>query len=156
VQQNEIIRVLSKFRQVDKYEAFREILPSVALTAESHKTVVAALLDDCATHLLQLFEAPKKPPKLLLRQPLIACMDALSIADIDAENREFGYQLGWYLAEKVNINLGKGTEKKLWGYWRIEDNEVKMPVRPRISQKTKEQARNKQGKDTHKEAAMPV
>lgn len=52
-------------------------------------------------------------------------MDTLAIANIDTENREFGYQLGWYLAEKVNVDLRKGTEKKIWGYWQIEGNEVK-------------------------------
>ncbi|HTM66469.1 MAG TPA: hypothetical protein VL093_09125 [Flavipsychrobacter sp.] len=72
-------------------------------------------------------------------------MDSLAIAQINAVNREFGYQLGWYLAEKVNINLKKGTEKKLWGYWQIEGNEVKAPVKPRISATVREK-QNKQAK----------
>lgn len=71
-------------------------------------------------------------------------MDALAIAKITAEHREFGYQLGWYLAEKVQVDLKKGTEKKLWGYWRVEGNEVKAPVRPRIAPKVKEQLKPKQ------------
>ena len=64
------------------------------------------------------------------------CMDDISIAPVDGENKEFGYQLGWYLAEKVAVNLRKGTEKKVWGYWHIDGEEVKAPIRPRISGKS--------------------
>lgn len=79
-------------------------------------------------------------------------MDTLAIANIDTENREFGYQLGWYLAEKVNVDLRKGTEKKIWGYWQIEGNEVKAPVKPRISKKVKDQQKPGSKKRSQKEA----
>lgn len=79
-------------------------------------------------------------------------MDALSVAPIDAENREFGYQLGWYLAEKVKVDLQRGTEKKLWGYWQVEGNEVKAPLRPRIAAAVKEKlGKKKRGKKTGSE-----
>lgn len=139
---NETIHILSKFRYVDKYQTFHEILPFVLHTSEEQKAIVNGILDDCAGVLLRLFNEPKKPTKPVLRQSLIECMDALAIARINAENREFGYQLGWYLAEKVNVNLKKGTEKKIWGYWQVEGNEVKLPVKPRISKKAKEQTKN--------------
>jgi hypothetical protein len=67
-------------------------------------------------------------------------MDQISIAAVNGENKEFGYQLGWYLAEKVAVNLRKGTEKKVWGYWHIEADEVRAPIRPRISGKVKGKA----------------
>jgi hypothetical protein len=140
----EIIDVLSKFRYVDKYEAFHEILPSVISTSEKEKNIVSEILDSCCTELLKCCQESERPNKTSLKKSLVVCMDALAVADIDSANREFGYQLGWYLAEKVNLNLQKGTEKKIWGYWQIENNEVKIPVRPRISTTVRE----KQKKET--------
>jgi len=141
VNAGEIIDILVKFRRVDKYEAFHEILPAVLHTTEQQKTILSDILDNCSDELLRHFREVKKPDKKLLRQYLVECMDAISIADINAENKEFGYQLGWYLAEKVNVNLKKGTEKKIWGYWHIEANEVKIPVRPRISPNVKKKGK---------------
>jgi hypothetical protein len=141
----EVIDVLSKFRYVDKYEAFHEILPCVLSTSEKEKNVVSEILDSCCAYLLKCYEESERPSKASLKKSLIICMDSLAIAQINAVNREFGYQLGWYLAEKVNINLKKGTEKKLWGYWQIEGNEVKAPVKPRISATVREK-QNKQAK----------
>lgn len=143
MQTNHTLNILSKFRQVDKYESFHEILPAVIYTNEEQKKTVTELLDICCATLIDLYETSKKPSKIIMKKVLVQCMDELSIASIDAENREFGYQLGWYLAEKVNINLRKGTEKKIWGYWSIEANEVKPPVRPRISGKSKAKAQKK-------------
>jgi len=139
----EIIDVLSKFRYVDKYEAFHEILPSVISTSEKEKNIVSEILDKCCTELLKCCQESERPNKASLKKSLVVCMDSLAVAHINAVNREFGYQLGWYLAEKVNINLKKGTEKKLWGYWQIEGNEVKAPVKPRISAGVREKQNNK-------------
>lgn len=138
-----IIDILSKFRYVDKYESFHEILPFVLLAPEDQKQIVTEILDHCCSQLLFHFNQGKKPSKILLKTVLIECMDALAVAPINAENREFGYQLGWYLADKVEVNLKKGTEKKLWGYWLIEKNEVKLPVKPRISKTVKEKMKCK-------------
>lgn len=139
-----ILAVLSKFRNVDKYESFYEILPSVVHTPEEQKELVSEILDSCCTQLINHFETGQKRCKKAIRQSLIECMDSLSIAGINAENREFGYQLGWFLADKVRVDLKKGTEKKVWGYWQIENNEVKIPVRPRIAPKAKERLHKRQ------------
>jgi hypothetical protein len=125
---------------VDKYEAFHEILPAVIHTTTEQKETVSDILDRCCTALLQLLRLPKKPTKPVMKKVLVTCMDELSIAPVDMENKEFGYQLGWYLAEKVAVNLRKGTEKKVWGYWQIDGNEVKAPIRPRISGKSVKKA----------------
>ena len=147
-------QTLSKFRQVDKYESFHEILPSVRHTTDEQKRTVSGILDTCSLALLQEFEQPRKPAVKVLKQLLIECMDALSVAPINAENREFGYQLGWYLAEKVQVNLKKGTEKKLWGYWQVEQEQVLMPLRPRVSAKAREQFQKKKKRPTPNEAVM--
>lgn len=137
MQIQDTISKLVKFRSVDKYEAFFEVLPAVVHTSSIQKEVVSEILDTCCTSLLQMLRQPKRPTKPALKKVLVTCMDQISIAPVDAENREFGYQLGWFLAEKVAVNLRKGTEKKVWGYWHIEGTEVKAPVRPRLSGSTK-------------------
>ena len=151
----DIIAILTKFKHVDKYSAFGSILPSAINTPEEQKVAVSGILDNCCSALLSAFESGKrKPAAVLLRSHLIECMDMLSIANINAENREFGYQLGWYLAEKVKINLGKGTEKKVWGYWQIEGSEVRMPIKPKVSSKAREKVTPKKKKEPSKETGM--
>lgn len=137
MQKEQVLNILYKFKLVDKHQSFHEILPSVIFTSEEEKEIVANILDVCCTALIKHIEATKKPSKMVMKKIMIECMDAISIAPINAENREFGYQLGWYLSEKVMVSLNKGTEKKIWGYWQIEANEVQPPKRPRISGKRK-------------------
>jgi hypothetical protein len=137
VRANSTLHKLSKFRSIDKYEAFKEILPSVVFSSEFDKEMVSEILDNCCSLLIAEFEGSRHPSKPLLKKMLISCMDELTVAPIDSENREFGYQLGWYLAEKANVDLQKGTERKVWGYWRVEENEVKIPLRPRFTGRTK-------------------
>jgi hypothetical protein len=145
----ETIDVLSKFRYVDKYEAFHEILPCVLGISQKEKDIVSEILDSCCTELLRCCQESERPNKTSLKKLLVVCMDSLSVAPINAVNREFGYQLGWYLSEKVDINLKKGTEKKLWGYWQIEGDEVKAPIKPRISAGVREKKnKRKQSKKT--------
>ncbi|MBS1777658.1 MAG: hypothetical protein JSS64_15435 [Bacteroidetes bacterium] len=137
------LNTLHKFRQVNKYETFREILPSTVFLPKRERELVTKILDHCAHDLILLLrQGNKKAIKKELKIVLIECMDALAIAKINSDNREFGYQLGWYLAEKVHINLKTGTEKKLWGYWQVEGFEVSVPIRPRISTKAKERVNN--------------
>ena len=135
---------LLKFKSVDKYEAFHEILPSVRYSSQKEKDVVSDILDECCADLLRLLRGEKRPTKPVLKKVLVTCMDQISIAPVDGEHKEFGYQLGWYLAEKVAVNLRKGTEKKVWGYWQIEADEVKAPIRPRVSGKSKRKAPTKE------------
>ncbi len=91
-----------------------------------HKKIVTEILNDCAKELILLFNIPKKPAKTAIKKILQQCMNDLFRAQIDDENREFAYQLGWFLAEKTGVELPKRTEKKVWGYWQISDDEVKI------------------------------
>ena len=109
MQVNEAISKLTKFRSVDKYEAFHEILPAVIHTTTEQKEIVCDILDRCCTALLQLLRLPKRPTKPVMKKALVLCMDDISIAPVDGENKEFGYQLGWYLAEKGNGEKGVGV-----------------------------------------------
>jgi hypothetical protein len=109
----------------------------VKYTSEEQKSLVSEILDSCCKELMSFFEKEKHPSKIELKKSLVSCMDHLTIAPIDQENREFGYQLGWYLSEKANVDLKKGTEKKVWGYWQVDGNEVKPPIKPKISSKVR-------------------
>jgi hypothetical protein len=148
VRSSEILNILYKFRLVDKFQSFHEILPSVQFSTEEQKNFVSEILNSCCIELESLCRAVKPPSKVILKKTLVACMDELSIAPIDTDNREFGYQLGWYLADKVNVNLKKGTEKKVWGYWHIDGNEVKPPQKPRISAKVKKPKSSPRSEET--------
>ncbi len=136
---HQVLKTLEKFRNVDKFRAFQEILPDVVYSGADERELVNEILDACCRDLLELFRAKKKPTKPVLKKLLILCMDELAVAKINTTNREFGYQLGWYLAEKVSVDLKKGTEKKVWGFWTVEGGEVKPPVRPRISKRKVEE-----------------
>lgn len=151
----DVIAILTKFKQVDKYSSFGSILPAAVNTPEEQQQIVSSILDTCCSALLSAFESSKRKPAVAtLRPHLVECMDMLSIASINAENREFGYQLGWYLAEKVSVNLGKGTEKKVWGYWQIQGSEVIMPVKPKVSSKAREKVAPKKKKEPKKETEI--
>ncbi len=144
MQASETIQILSKFRYVDKYKTFRDALPEVMHEPQEQRAVVTDIVNECCAALLLEFQGSSRPAKPVLRRLLIECMDGLSIAGINAVHREFGYLLGWYLADKAGVNLKKGTEKKIWGYWQIEGNRVYTPVRPRIAPKAKARAKAKQ------------
>lgn len=122
---------------MDKYRSFYEILPEVRETPADQREVVSEILNACCNELIRMFSEPVRPTKPMLKKALIYCMDELSIARVCPLNREFGYQLGWFLAEKVSVDLRKGTEKKVWGFWRVEDSEVQIPVRPRNTARKK-------------------
>lgn len=133
VQKSAVTDILSRFRHADKYETFYEVLPVVIYSTDDQKSLVSEILDRHTDKLLDYWRTTPRPLKKEIRQILIECMDELTIAPLRPADREFGYLLGWYLAEKVGINLKKGTEKKIWGYWEIEKNVVAAPKRPRIA-----------------------
>ncbi len=137
LRKQQVLTTLEKFRNVDKYQTFREILPDVIFTDVRERETVSEILDNCCADLIQLLRGPQPATKPVLKKVLILCMDELAVARINTTNREFGYQLGWFLAEKVAIDLKKGTEKKVWGYWQVQAGEVKPPIRPRFSKRHK-------------------
>ena len=122
----EIKQKLSKFRLVDKYQSFHEILPEVRYADSQQKATVAEVLDNCAKELLVLWNlAKKRPTKATMKKVLQIHMNLISHAALDELNKEFAYRLCWFLAEKVDVNLPKQTAAKYWGYWKIVDDEVK-------------------------------
>jgi hypothetical protein len=133
----DILNKLYAFKTVDKYDAFQSIQPDIILTNEAYKIIVSDLLDSCCKQLISLFETTKKPTKLSLKQCITKCMSSIAKADIDSENRDFGYELSWFLAEKVGLNLKQSSGDKIWGYWKINEDEV-IPVHPKRNKKKKD------------------
>lgn len=125
------IATLTKLRLVDKYIGFYEIMPEVLHSDKQQKELVTALLDECCRRLVQLFTTVAKPRKPAIKKPIFHCMDELTLAPLDAVNREFAYQLGWFIADKAGVDLRKGSMRKAWGYWAVQAGEVKVVGNPR-------------------------
>lgn len=109
----EIIEKLTKFKLVNKYEAFYEILPEVRRTPYEQQLVVNSILNNCCKNILNLFEQnDRKITKTSIKKIIFQTMDELALAAIDDANREFAYQLGWFIADKTGVDLRKGSAKK--------------------------------------------
>lgn len=121
----DILDQLYRIRWVDKYDTFRKIVPGVEDTPEAEKDIIINLVEECCTALIRLY-SPKKPPTVAaVRSAILKYMDMVSYAPVCTENRDFGYELCWYIAEKTGISIRKYTETKVYGYWRVEDDRLK-------------------------------
>jgi hypothetical protein len=124
-----IIEKLRKIRWVDKYHTFHRIVPGVDDTTDEQKDILVNIVEDCCTELIKLYNAPKRPLVTLVRSTIIKYMDKISYADLNTENRDFGYELCWYIAEKAGVSIRKYTDSKVYGYWKVEGNQLKQVTR---------------------------
>lgn len=124
-----IIEKLRKIRWVDKYHTFHRIVPGVDDTTDEQKDILVNIVEDCCTELIRLYNTPKKPLVTLVRSTIIKYMDKISYADLNTENRDFGYELCWYIAEKAGVSIRKYTDSKVYGYWKVEGNQLKQVTR---------------------------
>ncbi len=120
-----IIEQLRKIRWLDKYHNFHKIIPGVDHTPDHQKDIINNLVEDCCTELIRLYLAKKPPTVATVRTVVLQCMDQISYAKVNTENKDFGYELCWYIAEKTGISIRKYTETKVYGYWRVEGNLLK-------------------------------
>ncbi len=132
-----IIEQLRKIRWVDKYHTFHKIVPGVERTPEADQEIIIKLLEDCCTELIRLYLAKKPPTVAVIRATILGYMDLISYAKVNTENRDFGYELCWYIAEKTGISIRKYTETKVYGYWRVEGNLLKEVTKRGKKTKTK-------------------
>lgn len=124
-----IIEKLRKIRWVDKYHTFHRIVPGVDDTTDEQKDILVNIVEDCCTELIKLYNTPKRPLVTLVRSTIIKYMDKISYADLNTENRDFGYELCWYIAEKAGVSIRKYTDSKVYGYWKVEGNQLKQVTR---------------------------
>lgn len=120
-----IIEQLRKIRWVDKYDTFKKIQPGVEHTTEDQKDIITNLIEDCCTDLIRMYSLRKQPTVVAVRTTILHYMDKISYAEVNTENRDFGYELCWYIAEKTGISIRKYTDTKVYGYWKVEDNRLK-------------------------------
>lgn len=125
VNKEEILLKLYTFHRADKYATFAKAQPGIINTADNHKETVSKILNDCCRALINLYESSSIPAKASLKLVIMDCMDALTFADIDIENRDFAYELCWFLAEKTGINLKLRSDTKIWGFWKVQEDQVK-------------------------------
>lgn len=130
-----IIEKLRKIRWVDKYHTFHRVVPGVDHSTDEQKDMVTNILEDCCTEVIKLYNSAKKPSVVLVRNTILKYMDKISYTDANAENRDFGYELCWYIAEKAGITIRKYTDSKVYGYWKVTENNTLKEVTKRSKMK---------------------
>ena len=116
-EKKELLMLIKKFKLVGKYKTFYKIEPGVMFTSHDQMIIVENLLNNCCRDLINILEVQKRPRKTDIKIACINCMDGITNANINTENREFAYELCWYLAEKSGIDLVRASAKKKWGYF---------------------------------------
>jgi hypothetical protein len=124
VKKDEQIAFLTKFKWIDKFATFPKILPLVALTPAGEKDTVTDMLDACSSDLIKVLKEQSKPAKSIMKQTIVHHMDELARTNVCQINKDFGYELFWYLGEKMGIDLKKSSQAKIWGYWKVESDTV--------------------------------
>lgn len=130
-----VIELLRKIRWVDKYHTFNKVIPGVQHTVQEEQDIITNILEDCCTELIRLHNSPKKASVITVRNTILKYMDTISYADVSIENKDFGYELCWYIAEKANITIRKYTDTKIYGYWKITDDNSLKEVKKRAARK---------------------
>lgn len=131
IDKKEILKKLYTFRSVDKYETFGDAQPHIIYAADDQKNIISDILDHCCKTLIIEVESAKRPTKAALKDIIIRHMTNISTAPVNTANRDFGYHLCWFLAEKAGLDLWKNSTTKIWGYWDIVDTNVKTVTRVR-------------------------
>lgn len=121
----QIIEDLRKIRRTDKYHNFHKIIPGVADTPDHEQDTINEIIEDCCTELVRHYLSRKAPTRALVRNIILKHMDLISYAEVNTENKDFGYELCWYIAEKTGVPLRKYTDTKVYGYWKVEGTKLK-------------------------------
>ncbi len=124
-EKDKIILRLHRFTRVDKYLSFKEAMPGIEHSPAQLQATVTDILDRCALQLIRALEQPTKPTLASLRAIITAHMDEITLADANAENKDFGYELCWFLSEIAQTRYKRISENKLWGFWKVEGKNVK-------------------------------
>lgn len=127
---------LEAFKLADKYEAFCEVLPDVFYAIDDQKETISKLLNACAAELISILQNNKKPPKLVLKKVIAKWMDEISLAKVDNTNKDFAYELCWYLSDIIGSKLKLSSESHGWGYWKIAGTEVKTSSKKKARKKS--------------------
>ncbi len=115
---------LYKFKLCDKYETFAEAMPGIQQEGKDQQEIIEHLLNTCCKELLALLEQKKPPAQRLLKECISRCMDGIEQSAATTFNKDFGYELCWYLNDTVGCGLKFSSERKSWGFWKAGPKEV--------------------------------
>ncbi len=131
------IEKLWAFKQADKYVVFREVMEEISFTPDDQKKAITEILDNCCNELIRLLEAEKKVLKTTLKKVIISHMDIISSSRVDNANKDFAYELCWYLSEIVGLQFKTSSESRTWGFWKITDEGVKTVNKKKLKKNNK-------------------
>jgi hypothetical protein len=117
---------LERFREIDKYRSFYKILPAVVNTLEHERELVTAILETSCKELIILFKAEKKAHKASIKKVINDCMKMIAAAQVSNTNKDFAYEMCWYLSDIAGLDMRRASATSSWGYWDIILNEVKV------------------------------
>jgi hypothetical protein len=126
---------LYSFRGMDKYAVFGKAQSGIIHTNEDQQQIINNILDNCCKELVIEIESVQKPTKSSLKDIITKCMQSIANAEVNTENKDFGYHLCYFLAEKIGLDIWRYSDTKIWGYWKIENGSVKTVKRIRKSNK---------------------
>jgi hypothetical protein len=132
---------LQAFKQADKYKVFGEVQDGISFTAEDQQKIINQILDNCCNELTGLLRTERKPLKTTLKKIVSAYMDVISLCRADEANKDFAYELCFYLSEIAGLQLKLLSEGKAWGYWKVAADEVKIVKKKKSKTKNKEAAK---------------
>lgn len=132
---SEQLEKLYSFRGMDKYAVFGKAQPGIINAQEDQQQIINDILDHCCKELVIEIESVKKPTKTALKDIIVRHMHDITNAPVNIENKDFGYHLCYFLAEKTGLDIWRYSDTKVWGYWKVEDGKVKTVKRMRKSKK---------------------
>lgn len=129
----EVLDKLYSFRGMDKYATFGKAQPGIIHSPDDQQDIISNILDNCCKELIIEFDGVKRISKTTLRTIIIKHMDMITQAHVNNENKDFGYHLCFFLAEKTGVDIRRHSDTKIWGYWKVEGNKLKTVTRIRRS-----------------------
>ncbi|MBN9482532.1 MAG: hypothetical protein BGO70_18300 [Bacteroidetes bacterium 43-93] len=131
INKKQTLEKLYAFRGMDKYATFGKAQTGIIHSPDDQQDVISNILDECCKHLAIEIESTTRPVKSSLKEIIVTHMDKIMQAPVNTENKDFGYHLCWFLAEKAGVDLWRNSNTKVWGYWSVDDNKVKTVTRVR-------------------------
>ncbi len=132
----DILAKLYSFRGMDKYATFGKAQSGIIHSPDDQQDIISNILDTCCKELIIELESTKRTSKTILKSIITKYMDTILQAEVNAENKDFGYHLCYFLAEKTGVDIWRQSDTKVWGYWKVEENKLKSVTRIRRSKKT--------------------
>jgi hypothetical protein len=129
----DILAKLYSFRGMDMYATFGKAQSGIIHSPDDQQDIISNILDTCCKELIIEIESTKRTSKTILKSIITKHMDAILQAEVNTENKDFGYHLCYFLAEKAGVDIWRHSDTKVWGYWKVEENKLKSVTRIRRS-----------------------